>query len=606
MSVLTDPIQRWQQNFRQFLRSLQFVWGSARGLTIANGFLVVVQGILPLIPLYLMKLLVDSLSLGMKAADRWVALQPVLWLIFLIVVVTIASALIRSISGLISEEQAIVVADHMNDLIQAKSVSVDLEFYESSRYFDTLHRAQSEGPYRPLQMVNGLVQFGMSGISMLAVSALLFSFHWAMAIILLVFAIPGVIVRWRFTNNRYQWQKERTATERYAGYFSGLLSGSYYAKELRLFDLGSLFMARFRELRATLRQEKRGLAIWRSVTELVVQASAAAAIYGSCAFVAYQTVQGTKTLGDMMMFYQALQRLQGALNGFLNSLVGLFEDNLFIAHLYEFLDLPSRIIEPVNDPPIPQPMQTGIVLNNVAFQYSPDSRKILEDVSLTIRPGEVVAFVGENGSGKTTLIKLLCRFYDPTAGSITLDGIDLRDFRTKTLRSAMTVIFQDYVRYDLTARENIWVGNSSLAPDDEKIVEAARRSGAERVIEALPDRYETALGRQFEKGQELSVGEWQKIALARAFVRDAPIVVLDEPTSSLDARTEYEAFRDFRRLTAGRTAILISHRFSTVRIADRIFVLKGGKIIESGAHEELMRLGGTYARAFEMQAHQYK
>jgi ATP-binding cassette subfamily B protein len=251
-------------------------------------------------------------------------------------------------------------------------------------------------------------------------------------------------------------------------------------------------------------------------------------------------------------------------------------------------------------------MQTGIAFDHVSFQYPTGTREVLEDISLTIRPGEVVALVGENGSGKTTLIKLLCRLYDPASGIITLDGIDLRQLETTALRREISVIFQDYAQYHLTARENIWFGNVALPPDQERIAAAARHAGADEVIAGLPQGYETILGKWFEDGEELSVGEWQKVALARAFLRDAQIIVLDEPTSALDARAEYEVFKKFRQLAAGRTVILISHRFSTVRMADRIFVLEGGRIIESGAHDELVRLGGTYARLFETQAQYYR
>ena len=290
----------------------------------------------------------------------------------------------------------------------------------------------------------------------------------------------------------------------------------------------------------------------------------------------------------------------------MGSLAGLYEDNLFLSNLYEFLDLKRTVIEPVHARPVPQPMQRGIVLDHVSFQYPAGTRKVLEDISLTIRPGEVVALVGENGSGKTTLIKLLCRLYDPTGGTITIDGVDLRQFETKALRHEIAIIFQDYAHYHLTARENIWLGNTALPPDHERVIAAARRSGADDVISALPHGYDTILGKWFEDGEELSIGEWQKVALARAFMRDAQIIVLDEPTSSMDAKAEYEVFQSFRQLVSGRTAILISHRFSTVRMADRIYVLKHGSIIEGGTHEELIDRQGVYADLFERQARSYR
>jgi ATP-binding cassette subfamily B protein len=365
-------------------------------------------------------------------------------------------------------------------------------------------------------------------------------------------------------------------------------------------------MGRFRDLRRKLRGEKLGIAARRSVADLVAQTSATVAIYGSFAFIAYQTVQGVITLGDLVMYFMAFQRGQGFLQEMLSGLAGLYEDNLFLSNLYEFLDLKPKVVEPAHASPVPRPMQTGIVLNHVSFQYPTGARKVLEDVSLSIRPGEVVALVGENGSGKTTLVKLLCRLYDPTGGTITIDGMDLRRFETAALRREFSVLFQDYAQYHLTARENIWFGNTALPPDHERVVAAARDSGADDVIRGLPKGYETILGKLFEDGEELSIGEWQKVALSRAFLRDAQIIILDEPTSSLDAKAEYTIFQNFRKLAEGRTAILISHRFSTVRMADRIYVLKEGRIIEGGTHEELVSVGGTYARLFEMQAQHYR
>lgn len=606
MKKIVETIKLEIKRVLQLGRAVRFVWQSARGWTILNGALTVIQGVLPLLPLYLMKLLVDAVTAGVSAPDKWVAIRHVLLLVLFLGVATLLAAMIRALSGLVSEWQSYIVTDHMNDVLLAKSVEVDLEYYESSQYFDTLHRAQREAPFRPMSIVNGLAQIGQSGISLLAIAALLLSFHWTVAIIIFMSVLCGTAVRLVYTGKVYRWQREHTSTERKAGYINWLLTDSSHAKEVRLFNLGPLLMRRFRELRMKLRKGRLSITRRRSVADLGAQLIAAAAIYGSYAYVAYQAIWGKITLGDMVMFYQAFISIQGFLQGMLGSLAGLYEDNLFLSNLYEFLDLKRTVVEPVQAVPVPKPMQSGIVLDHVSFQYPGGTRKALEDVSLAIRPGEVVALVGENGSGKTTLIKLLCRLYDPTSGSITLDGVDLRQFETKALRHEIAIIFQDYAHYHLSARENIWLGNTSLPPDDERVIASARRSGADGVISALPHGYDTILGKWFEDGEELSIGEWQKVALARAFMRDAQMIVLDEPTSSMDARAEYEVFQNFRQLVAGRTAVLISHRFSTVRMADRIFVLQHGRVIEGGSHEELVRAGGTYARLFEMQARSYR
>jgi len=306
------------------------------------------------------------------------------------------------------------------------------------------------------------------------------------------------------------------------------------------------------------------------------------------------------------MYYQAFQTSLTSLQSMLTGLAGLYEDNLFLTYFYDFLTLEPRLLEPAKPRPVPRPMKEGVVFHDVTFQYPETERTALADISIDIRPGEVAALVGANGSGKTTLVKLLCRLYDPHAGCITIDGVDLREFGTADLRRHISVIFQDFSQYQLTARENIWIGNTSLDPRDAAIETAARDSGAHEVLAALRNGYDTMLGKWFEEGEELSIGEWQKVALARAFVRDSEILVLDEPTSALDPLAEWKVFEHIRELAKGRAVVLISHRFSTVHTADRIHILDQGRIVESGSHDELMRLGGTYARMYEVQARAYR
>jgi ATP-binding cassette subfamily B protein len=483
---------------------------------------------------------------------------------------------------------------------------VDLEYYENPQYLDTLHRAQQEGPYRPTHILDDLMQVGQSGVSLLAMGGLLLSFHWVVAVVLFAAAIPGVLVRLSFSRRVFHWQRRRTPTERKAGYLNWLLTGYNHAKEIRLFDLGDLFKGRFRDLRRQLRRERLDIVKRRSTADLLAQASATLAVFGSFIFIAYRTVLGVITIGDMVMYFQAFQRGLSFLRQVLGGMAGLYEDHLFLSNLYEFLDLKPKLTEPTHPRPVPRPMQKGVVFDRVSFHYPTGNRNVLKDITFAINPGEVIALVGENGSGKTTLVKLLCRLYDPVDGSISVDGIDMRQFETGALRREISVIFQDYAHYYFTARENIWFGNTRLQPAHESIARAARHAGTHDLISSLPKGYETILGKWFEEGEELSIGEWQKVALARAFLRDAQIIVLDEPTSAMDAKGEYEVFRRIRHLLEGRTAILISHRFSTVRMADRIFAFENGSIIESGTHAQLMQLDGKYANLFEKQARHYR
>ncbi|WP_446009814.1 ABC transporter ATP-binding protein [Candidatus Electrothrix sp.] len=437
-------------------------------------------------------------------------------------------------------------------------------------------------------------------------SGLLLSFHWGVVFVLLLAAVPGIIVRLKFTDKMYRWQRGRTSADRRSWYFKQVLTEDRYAKEIRLFDLGTLFSGWFRRDREQLIRERLHIATRRSVAELITEASSTVAVFGSFAFIAYRTLSGSITLGDLVMYYMAFQRAQGFLWTMLRGLAGLYEDTLLIGDFYEFLEVKPKITDLPHPKPVPDPLRQGIKLEQISFRYPDGTRPVLRDISLTIRSGEHIALVGENGSGKTTLVKLLCRLYDPDQGRITLDNTDMRECRLTELRRQISVVPQDFARYQLTARQNIWLGNIDRPPDEQKIITAARLSGADAFIRSLPQGYDTLLGRQFEEGEELSLGQWQKIALARAFLRDAQILILDEPTSALDAKAEFDLFARYRELARGRTAVLISHRLSTVRTADTIYVLEKGRIVEQGDHDKLMRLKGIYAQLFEKQARQYR
>jgi ATP-binding cassette subfamily B protein len=595
---------RWTPQ-EKIKRTIRLVWQTAPRWTLFAGALAVIQGVLPFLTLYFMKVIIDALAHNEGTANavmfRWVAL-----LISLAAGVTLLATACRSVAGFASQVLAEAVTEQLDDLIQAKSLEIDLEYYESSQYRDTLHRAQQEAPLRPMRVLNGLLQIGRSGVSLVSAVGLLLLLHWGIVVILLVVALPAAFVQLTYAERMHQWQRRRTVSERQSRYFSWILTGGAHAKEIRLFGLGRHFINRFRNLRRDLRREKRGISRRRCFSDLIGDGALTLAVFGLYGFLAYRSLQGSGTIGDLVMYYYLLQRGQDSLQQLFTSVAGLYEDNLFLSNLYEFLDLQPKIVEPSNPKLVPGAMKTGIVFDHVTFRYSAGSRDVLADISFTIRPGEHVAFVGENGAGKTTLIKLLCRLYDPTDGTISLDGVGLPEFKAAELRRHIGIIFQDYACYHLTARENIWFGNIEVAPDHEEILTAARNSGADEVISALPKGYDTTLGKWFGEGEELSIGEWQKVALARAFLRDAQIIVLDEPSSALDAKAEYELFKKFHHLAQGRTAILISHRLSTVRMVDRIYVLKKGRITENGRHDDLVKRNGTYSRLFQLQAQNYR
>jgi ATP-binding cassette, subfamily B, bacterial len=587
-------------------RPLALVWESARGWTIASLVLMVVQALLPLAVLYLVKLTVDSVAAGITSPDKIAALREVLLLIALTGLVTLLIAACRALAEVIQEHQGQLVTDHVTDTIHRQSAAVDLAYYEDHRYHDTFYRAQREAPYRPTRIVRELTQLAQNSISLVALAGLLFFLHWAVALILFVTVLPVIIVKIGHANRLYAWQTHRTETERRVYDYHRMLTDIFHAKELRLFDLGNFFRKRHRDMRETLRGERLQLAKTRTKFDLAAQALAVIALFGMLAFIAWQTLQGSMTLGDMVMYHQAFQRAQTALQGIMGGLAGLYEDNLFLKHFYGFLDLKPKISAPEKTAAPPRPMRKGITFQNVSFRYPNAERDALQEVDLHISPGEVIALVGDNGAGKTTLAKLLCRLYDPVSGRICIDGNDYRSIDARQLRREITVIFQDYIQYPLSARENIWIGDVALDPTDKRIELAARQAGAEGVIGRLSSGYETILGKRFEKGEEISIGEWQKIALSRAFLRDAQLIILDEPTSAMSVRAEYEIFQSFKELLNGRAAVLISHRFSTVRIADLICVMEEGRIVERGSHEELINAGGRYAQLYNMQAQYYR
>jgi ATP-binding cassette, subfamily B, bacterial len=443
-------------------------------------------------------------------------------------------------------------------------------------------------------------------ITMISFAALFFRFSPWLVPILLATSIPAFIAETRFSEQGFRLLTRRAPETRQINYLGRLLTEDSAAKEIKLFNLGDTLLKRYMTLFEKFFREDKSLAVRRAAVGFSLGLVATAGFYGAYAWIVWHTVQGNISLGDMTLYLSIFRQGQSTFQSILAAVGSIYENNLFMANYFDFLELKPQMRIGAQKQKLSVPLRHGIEFRGVGFRYPENDDWALRGIDLSIRPGEKIALVGHNGAGKTTVIKLLSRLYDPTEGDIFIDGVDIRELDPIDLRQKIGVIFQDFVRYHLPVSENIGFGQIEAVDRMDRIVESARKSGAHAIIESLPEGYATMLGRWFHGGHELSMGQWQRIALARAFMRDAEILVLDEPTASLDAQTEYEIFRHFQELTEGKMAILISHRFSTVRMADRIVVIQGGRIAEIGGHQELLRQEGIYARLFSMQAEGYR
>jgi ATP-binding cassette subfamily B protein len=591
---------------RPLRRGLALVWESSAGWSVLRVLLILVHGLVPLASLYLLKLIIESITAAMASPDPTQHLGRALLFVGLSALASLIGAGARLAGVFVTEAQGATVTDYVTDMLQAKSVEVDLQFYEDAHYHDTLHRAQEQAPYRPMHIVQGLALVGHSTVTLVALGGLLLAFEWWIGAALLLAVVPTAFVRARFSQFAYDWQRRQTPWQRQARYLNAVITGDTYAKEVRLFNLGPMLRERFRQINRRVRHERTALAGRRSAWEFAAFFVATIVIFACFAFITSRAVNGSISIGDVVMYFGAFQRAQESFRDLVMGVTGLYEDNLFLTDLSEFFELRQQVREPDTPRPLPRPFRQGIAFENVSFRYPGSTCDVLENITFAIAPGEHVALVGENGSGKTTLMKLLCRLYDPTRGAIRIDGVDIREFATADLRREIAVVFQDFARYQLTVEENIWIGNVETALDRARIEAAARATGADSVINRLQQGYETQLGKQFANGAELSIGEWQKIALTRAFLRESQILVMDEPTSALDPWAEFQVYQHFHKLAEGQTAILISHRLSAMRMIDRIFVLENGRIVESGGHDELLARAGTYARMFDIQARHYR
>ncbi|WP_334828866.1 ABC transporter ATP-binding protein [Nostoc sp.] len=581
-------------------QTLKLVWTAAGYWTVTWAVLVVLLGILPVAQVYLFKTAIDSfvavLGTGIHSTHFWASLT----IIALLVAVLLLMGILGNLNNWVRTIQGELTEDYITSLIHEKAISLDLAFFDSSNYYDRLHRAHLEARNSPISLLENLGEFIRSILTLLSMGIVLFSFGIWLPLGLLLSTLPPFYLVVKFNKIENQWRLQNTSAQRYADYYTTLITSRDSAAELRLFELGMHFKTSYEAIRERLRQERMQLMRQRTFAQLIASFISLFMVGMVLSWMVWQMAKGKLTLGDLALLFQALWISQGLLQTLLTNINKTYQNLLFLKDLFEFLSLQPQVTNSVVSITPPSVLQKGINFEQVTFRY-PDSQQLaLDQFTLFIPAGQIVAIVGENGGGKSTLIKLLCRFYDPEFGRITLDGIDLRDFSLAELHRLITVLFQFPIHYQDTAANNIALSALAFQPTSIEIETAAQGAGADIPIQRLPFGYDTLLGKWFG-GAELSGGEWQRVALARAFLRQAPIIILDEPTSAMDSWAEADWLARFRNLAEGRTAIIITHRFTTAMQADIIHVVTNGRVIESGTHTELLAQGSFYAQSWQAQ-----
>jgi ATP-binding cassette, subfamily B, bacterial len=603
ISKVRNSLRQSLAVFRYSGRAVNLVWTTNRSLTVIFGILTIVAGILPAAIAYIGKLIVDAVVLASQNPNHDIK-YPLMYVGLEAITLAVFAASQRG-QSVCQSLLRVLLGQRVNELILQKSLTLELTQFEDSEFYDKISNARREASSRPLSLVTrtfGLVQ---NALSLITFGVLLIKFSFWAVFALIVAAMPSFIAETRFASKAFRLFSWRAPETRQQFYLETLLAREDFVKEVKLYQIGEMLLQRYRNTFQQLYGEDRDLTLRRGFWGYLLGLLSTTTFYIVYAWIAIETIVGRISLGDMTMYITVFRQGQTTFSNALTSIGGMYEDNLYLSNLYDFLEAEvpqawgkaTKGIKP-ND---------GIRFENVSFTYPGSTQPALKNISLHLKPGEKLAIVGENGSGKTTLIKLLTRLYHPESGRILLDGLDLQEWDVELLRQRIGVIFQNFVRYQFTVGENIGMGDVNRIEDQELQELAAEKGMALPFIEKLPEQFGTQLGKWFKSGHELSGGQWQKIALARAFMRsNADILVLDEPTSAIDAQAEFEIFDRLRTLTKHQMVFLISHRFSTVRMADKILVIEGGEVIEEGTHEELLQAGRRYANLFSLQAAGYR
>jgi ATP-binding cassette subfamily B protein len=599
------------RNLRPFLSQL---WATSPALMMATLSLRLVRAVLPVAMLYVGKLIIDEalrlvgLGSGLASVREWWdsgLLTPLLWLLVIEFGLAVLSDVLGRLVSLFDQLLSELFTNATSMRLMEHAATLDLEDFEDSELQDRLDRARRQTMGR-MTLMSQLFGQAQDFVTILSFGAGLVVFAPWLIVLLAVALIPAFLGEAHFNALNYSLNFSWTPERRELEYIRQTGASVETAKEVKIFGLHGFLIGRFRELSEKFYLANRGLAIRRAGWGSLLTAFGTLGYYVAYAYIAWRTVRGDFSIGDLTFLAGSFRRLRQLLEGLLVGFSQVAGQALYLDDLFSFFEIEPEITSPAEPRPFPSPLREGFVFEGVGFRYPGAERWAVRNLSFTLQAGEVLALVGENGAGKTTLVKLLARLYDPDEGRILLDGHDLRDYDLDVLRRNIGVIFQDFVRYHLTAAENIAVGQIEARHDRARIVEAARRSLADDVIARLPKGYDQVIGKRFKNGVDLSGGEWQKVAIARAYMRDAQLLILDEPTAALDARSEFEVFQRFKELSDGKTAVLISHRFSSVRMADRILVLADGQVEAVGTHEQLLAQRGRYAELFELQAAGYR